>query len=53
MIFRNEFPYQNWVKDIQFPILFIQKTSDPACSYKELFDLFSGFSDKFKFEEVP
>lgn len=53
MIFRNEFPYQNWVKNIKCPILFIQKTSDPTCSYQELFDLFSWFSDLFTFQEVP
>lgn len=52
MIFRNEFPYEKWFKNIDIPILFIQKTNDPVCSYDELVKLFSGFSEKFKFVEV-
>ena len=53
MIFRNGMPYENWFKNINIPILFIQKTNDPTCNYKELVDLFYLFSDKFKFKEIP
>lgn len=53
MIFHNEFPYEKRLKNNTTPMLFIQKTNDPVCSYQELLDLFSWFSDKFKFQEVP
>jgi len=52
MIFHNEFPYEKRFKNIDCPILFIQKTSDPTCSYLELVKLLSWFSDQFKFQEI-
>jgi len=52
MIFHNELPYEKWLKNNTIPMLFIQKTNDPVCSYQELLDLFSWLSDKFTFQEV-
>jgi hypothetical protein len=48
----NEFPLHYYIwKDI-CPILFIQKTKDPACNFQELKKIFSEFSPKFQFQEV-
>lgn len=53
MIFHNEFPYEKRLKNNTIPMLFIQKTNDPVCSYQELLDLFSWLSDAFTFQEIP
>jgi len=49
----NEFPLEDYLSQIQCPVLFIQKAYDPACDYQELVDLISAISDKFHFHEIP
>lgn len=52
MVFRNEFPYENWFKNSKIPTLFIQKANDPVCSFQELKNLLWWLSDSFQFVEV-
>ena len=49
---RNDFPLEDYLSQIQCPVLFIQKSYDPACDYQELVDCISSVSDKFHFHEI-
>lgn len=50
---REDFPFDEYLSQVNTPILFIQKTNDPAGGFQEIKETMSVFSDKFSFKEIP
>lgn len=50
---RSDFPFEEYLSQIETPILFIQKTNDPAWSFQTIKESLIWFSDKFSFKEIP
>lgn len=50
---RSEFPFEEYLSQVETPILFIQKTEDPTWSFQTIKESLIWFSDKFSFKEIP
>lgn len=49
---RSEFPFEEYLSQVETPILFIQKTEDPTWSFQTIKKSLIWFSDKFSFKEI-
>lgn len=51
---RLQYDVDLWISDFRIPTLFIQKTKDPACNFKDLKSLFeNSCDDNCEFIELP
>ncbi len=50
---RSEFPFEEYLSQIQTPILFIQKTDDPTGRFEDIKESLIWFSYDFSFREIP
>jgi hypothetical protein len=48
----NDFPIQEYLKQVSCPILFVQQSEDPAGYYQSIVNLFSPISPKFTFKKL-
>ncbi len=47
------FPLEKYLKELTCPVLWIQKTNDPAADYQVLYKKFWSLSPAFTFKEIP